>query len=105
MGACKAMGDKDDKKGTVQWISRSVSGSGTEPSAARLALKQAPRTSPMSVIARKQTIGPLTRSVADRRSPSIPRSLASNPLFEVPTVGLNAGASSEKNVQHGSRLL
>jgi len=40
------MGDKDDKKGTVQWISRSVSGSGTEPSAARLALKQGPRTSP-----------------------------------------------------------
>jgi hypothetical protein len=95
------MGDKDDKKEAVQWISRCVSGSGTEPSAARLALKRdAPHLS-LNIIARKQTIGP----VADRRSPSIPRSLTSNPLFEVPTARLDAGASSEKNVLHGGRLL
>jgi hypothetical protein len=30
-GVCKAMDDKKDKEGVVQWITRRVSGSGTEP--------------------------------------------------------------------------
>ena len=100
-GVYKAMDDKKDKEGVVQWTTRRVSGSGTEPSANRLAVKQSTPHLSLNVIATKQTVGP----AAERRNPSILRSLASNPLFEIPAARPGAGAFSEETIQHEGQFL
>lgn len=102
-GVYKAMDEKKDKEGVVQWTTRrgSGSGSGTEPSANRLAVKQSTPHLSLNVIATKQTIGP----VAERRNPSFLRLLASNPLFEIPAARPGAGAFSEEIIQHEGQFL
>jgi hypothetical protein len=100
-GVCKAMDDKNDKEGVVQWITRRISGSGAEPSANQFPLKQGTPYLSLNVTATRQTVG----HVANRQNLFILQALVSNSLFEIPTTGSDECASSKEKVQCEGRLL